>query len=445
MKDRPISRRSVLKLAGSLLLAGAAGAGNGQRRSESDHLRIGTVFPARSGENPVRASINDFTGQGARMGAILADERVGDAASQMGIRLDVLLASSPSADAARRAAARLVATEEVHVLVGGVGAGQADEIAAVTAAAGIPFLNVGSARDGLRTEWCGESVFHIEPSGAMYLDAMVAFHASRHARNWYIVHEDDASGAALEQRARSAIARHDPSGAVAGSSAVRPGQPVYVVELNTIETSGADTVLLLIEARDQIAFLGQGADIGIDIPTVTFPEAVSQTRDYMAAARLNAAEASPRYRFAAWDVSLDTPDAEALNDRFTSRWGEVMNPTAWASYVAIDLVFQAVQRVGGDPTAIAAALAEPGATFDVRKGVPVSFRSWDHQLRQPIYVVEVDPTAPWQRLSLSSRIGLADVTATLPDISPLGSATPEDVARAFDAFGDGPSEACPAR
>jgi len=445
MHRKTLTRRRMLKLAGATIIAGLVNGATAQSTSGRPHLRIGTVFPARSGESTVLASVNDFTGEAARMAAILADDRVGDQASRAGLTLEVLLASSPSSDAAHRAASRLVATEEVHALVGGIGAGQASAIADVAAGAGIPFLNVGSSSDTLRTTYCGTSVFHLEASGAMYVDAMVAHHAADGPRAWYVVHESTADGVALGARALEAVARHDPTGTVEGSVAVVPEQPVYIGELLDIERSDADTILVLLEARDQIAFLGQQEDVGVDALSVCFPDSISQTRDYMAASRRVAPRHSPSTRFAAWDVTLRDHGADVLNDRFTSRWGEVLNPTGWATYSAIEMLTSvALAADDVDPSAIAAALADPTATFDMMKGVPMSFRSWDHQLRQPMYVVAVDPDAIWQRLSLQSRVDIASVAAELPSLDALRASGADRATTdaLLDTFGDGPNPSC---
>lgn len=434
-----LSRRRFLALLGATVASSVMSVSHAQDQRRA--LRVGTVFPARSGESIVYASVNDITGEASRMGAILADDRFGAALAREGLDLETLLASSPSAAAATRAAQRLVAVEEVHALVGGVGVGQAEAIADVAAAAGIPFLNVGSSDDGLRRRSCSEPIYHLEASGAMFVDAMVADGARHGPRRWCIVHETTERGTRLGARAAEAVARFDPSGDLVGTIAVAPEQPVYVMDVLELEQTGADAVLLLIEARDQIAFLGQQEDLGVDVETFAFPEGLSQTRDYFAAARFNVPLLAPRRRFSTWDVTLTDHGAADFNDTFTARWGEVANPTAWATHTATRVLTAATVLADEPaPDALRAALDDPSLTIDAYKGVPLSFRTWDRQLRQPLYVVDVDPDAVYDRMSLSSRIGLASVTAALPDLAALGN--DEDAVRAaLDAFGDGP-EVC---
>jgi hypothetical protein len=47
----------------------------------------------------------------------------------------------------------------------------------------------------------------------------------------------------------------------------------------------------------------------------------------------------------------------------------------------------ALRQKSGDAKQIGDYLVRDTTQFDGHKGAPLSFRSWDHQLRQPIYVV----------------------------------------------------------
>src|SRR5690606_5439664 len=119
----------------------------------------------------------------------------------------VLMASAPSPEAAARAAERLVVTNQVSVLIGGVGEGQAEELAKVAEAYGIPFLNIGSSSAEL-LEQCRTATFHVEPSARSYLDAMIRLYrpgsletlmsgetltVANTTQTWYLVHEDTAA------------------------------------------------------------------------------------------------------------------------------------------------------------------------------------------------------------------------------------------------------------
>jgi ABC transporter substrate binding protein (PQQ-dependent alcohol dehydrogenase system) len=401
-------------------------------------IRVGTVLPSRTGvESTVATSRTDYAGEGGRMGALLAEATIGEEADAIGYRVDILPASAPVLEAAIRAAERLVATGNICALIGGVGDGQAEALSAIAETARIPFFNIGSARDSLRQGDCSRFTFHIEPSAAMYLDAMVMWGASQNNyRRWFVVHLDTADGPALRQRAARAIAKFGGGGEIVGSAAVQVDQPMYLGELQDARRANADVIMLLLNATDSIVYTGQQQDFGVEIPVLMLPDEISQTRDYIAASRFLSPDHNPRFRLAAWETTFKDDGAEAFNLRYESRWSEPTDPTGWASYHAVKILFDAVAATGTiDGTALVEYFESPGAVFDVLKGPGVSFRPWDHQLRQPIHVVRVDEEAPWERTVLSTRIGIASFAAELPPPAP-----GVDQVERLDLLGDGAAE-----
>lgn len=91
---------------------------------------------------------------------------------------------------------------------------------------------------------------------------------------------------------------------------------------------------------------------------------------------------------AAWDSSLERFGADTLNGRFRARFGRGMSADAWLAWMAVKVLWEASLRVrSADARALVEYLTQYGTQFDGHKGVPLSFRAWDHQLRQPLYVV----------------------------------------------------------
>ncbi|HKP75494.1 MAG TPA: ABC transporter substrate-binding protein [Longimicrobiaceae bacterium] len=99
-------------------------------------------------------------------------------------------------------------------------------------------------------------------------------------------------------------------------------------------------------------------------------------------------------RAEAWDARLERFGADQLNQRFRARFGEGMDSQGWVGWFAVKLLWESTLRARGtDPAALARYLSSDAAQFDGHKGRPLSFRTWDHQLRQPLYVTasSVDP------------------------------------------------------
>ena len=88
-----------------------------------------------------------------------------------------------------------------------------------------------------------------------------------------------------------------------------------------------------------------------------------------------------------WDARLEKFGAAQLNARFQSRFNRPMDSDAWAGWFAVKVAWESSQRARSvEPAAMAAYLERETTQFDGQKGVPLSFRRWDHQLRQPLYV-----------------------------------------------------------
>jgi branched-chain amino acid transport system substrate-binding protein len=101
-----------------------------------------------------------------------------------------------------------------------------------------------------------------------------------------------------------------------------------------------------------------------------------------------------------------------------------MSPASWASWIAVHVARTAFSRTdGGDAMAMAEFLVDGPARFDGRKGVGLSFRHWDHQLRQPLYIARRD------------QEGELVVVDEVPSLS--GSTRSADAAL-LDAFGGPP-------
>jgi hypothetical protein len=92
-----------------------------------------------------------------------------------------------------------------------------------------------------------------------------------------------------------------------------------------------------------------------------------------------------------WHPALNRFGAEQLNDRCMDRFGVPMHAGAWVGWMAAKIAAETSFRAGlGDHTVLRTYLRAERTRFDGHKGRPLSFRAWDQQLRQPLYVVSGD-------------------------------------------------------
>jgi ABC-type branched-subunit amino acid transport system substrate-binding protein len=90
----------------------------------------------------------------------------------------------------------------------------------------------------------------------------------------------------------------------------------------------------------------------------------------------------------AWSPKLEKYGAAQLNDRFRARFNLPMDGPAWVAWVAVKMLAETSLRARStEPRALAARLVAEDTRFDGHKGWPLSFRAGNHQLRQPLYLV----------------------------------------------------------
>jgi len=93
-----------------------------------------------------------------------------------------------------------------------------------------------------------------------------------------------------------------------------------------------------------------------------------------------------------WAPSLEKYGASQINGRFRTRYHLPMDGSAWAGWAAVKIAAEAALRARSTAApALISYLEASSTSFDGHKGWPLSFRSADHQLRQPLYVVARSP------------------------------------------------------
>lgn len=359
------------------------------------------------------------------MGLELARDEFNLNAQIIGQRLEVSLLPAPDDAAAIRAAEHLV-KDGAYALIGGLGPRQAVALSQLAQQRRVPFLNIGSPLDRLRNQACSRYTFHIEASAAMYLDALTDWYIRSGFRRWFLVYPDSEEGRALYARAHKALLQRHFGAQEIGQAALAPARPQFKGTLEAIAKARPDVVLLLLDAAAQLDFLSQYETMELSAGVTGFPYPETQTRSFFAASRSRANKAGTGYRATAWEAKLDAYGARELNSRFTLRYKKPMDPSAWAAYQSVKMLFEAV-TIGGahEPAQAIGYLENPQTIFDVYKGIGVSFRPWDHQLRQTLYLVKIVPKA-------KEAWDYADLVGELPAIYRPGT----DPVERLDQLGD---------
>lgn len=100
-----------------------------------------------------------------------------------------------------------------------------------------------------------------------------------------------------------------------------------------------------------------------------------------------------------WGPSLQRFGASQVNDRYRDKFHLDMDGPAWAGWAAVKIAGEAALRARSSaPSKLLAYLESAETQFDGHKGWPLTFRSADHQLREPLYLVVRSGSGPGQQL-----------------------------------------------
>jgi ABC transporter substrate binding protein (PQQ-dependent alcohol dehydrogenase system) len=280
-------------------------------------------------------------------------------AAKTDVKLDQLTVNS--LDAARAAAIKAQAAG-VHALVLELPAAW---VAVVAASVKLPVINVGSASDTLRAKDCQANLFHTLPSERMRADALAQ---AMVARKWSQVVV--LAGTSAEDAERLATV----NATLKRFSLKTVAQKNFKLSADPRERALSNPVLLTTGMNYDAAWV---VDTNGEFAR-TLPYNLSLPRPVVGDAGLTAVGWHPQFeRFGAPQVSR----------RFAKTTKRAMTAHDWSAWIA-GKALSAVAVANAKPSAVAAQKSLMQLPLDGSKGVAMSFRNWDGQLRQPMLLTD---------------------------------------------------------
>ena len=274
------------------------------------------------------------------------------------LALDTVTVASPAA--AKAAAAKAEAAGAAAVLADL----PADWLLAVVDGTLLPVLNLGDAADRLREADCRPRLLHLLPSERMRADALAQTLAARRWSQILLLVGPTPDDQARAATARAAIKRY-------GLKLV--GDKPFKLSADPRERDLANPLLLTgvaaSSAYDAVWVVDSDGEFARSLPYRTaLPRPVVGDAGLVALA---------------WASSFDRFGAPQVSRRFAKVAGRPMSGQDWAAWLAGKaLVGAAVAASKGPVAAFQKALTD--GEVDGSKGLGMSFRPWDGQLRQPV-------------------------------------------------------------
>lgn len=359
-------RRAAAALAACAVLAGGALA-----QDERPAFRIGyldledDVRYEDWGVHPV--DIRSQANRGDRRPRAGAEMGIGDIRPfQRRAGVSFELVAERAADGAELAAAARRLAEEGAAFVLLDAPGDAVAMAAeATRGLDTVLVNVSSPDDSLRGERCAPHLLHTAPSRRMLTDA-VAQHMRDRGWSEVLVLE----GPLAEDAATVAAFRESAKTVGLDVEDVR----AFLLSNDPRARDRNDIDLLSGRASYEAVFV---ADVDREFARAV-PYMVRSPAPVAGAAGL---------RPLAWHWSYLRHGAPQVHGRFERQFGRRMAENDWSSWVAVRAIGEAVVRTGAtEAAALLAYLVGPDFRLDGSKGPGLTFRPWNGQLRQPVFL-----------------------------------------------------------
>jgi len=260
-------------------------------------------------------------------------------------------------------------------------------------------FNVSEPDDSLRRDLCAGEFVHVYPSRAQLTDGLIQFIVSRKWRDVLVLEgpspADAAMTAAFMHSAQKFGAR------IVADQHFKPGTDPRDREQN-------DPALLSAINRDFDAVFV--ADDAFDFAR-TVPYHLARPRPVIGSIDLEPV---------AWHWTWERHGAPQVNARFERKsGGRHMEGADWAAWLAVKMIVQSALRTESADFARERAFILGDGSFDGDKGLAVSVRPWDHQLRQAILLA-----APYEIVADAPIEGFLHRTNALDTLGDDGPESP---------------------
>jgi ABC transporter substrate binding protein (PQQ-dependent alcohol dehydrogenase system) len=228
----------------------------------------------------------------------------------------------------------------------------------------ILLFDAATRDDSLRGERCRSNVLHLLPTRAMRADALAQYMMKKRWMKWFLVVGTTAEDNNFAEALKRAAKRF-------GSKIV--AEKVWEHTADARRTAQSDVAVFtqLDDDYDVLVVADEQGQFGEYLEYRTWnPRPVIGTQGLIATA---------------WHRTHEQWGAVQLQNRFKEQAGRYMEEQDYAAYLAVRVIGEAATRTkSNDMKAIKTYLLSPEFALQGYKGNPLSFRTWDGQLRQPV-------------------------------------------------------------
>ncbi len=253
--------------------------------------------------------------------------------------------------------------DDVSLVVTNLPAAQLLVLAEVESAKGKLFIDATTLDDNLRNNQCRNNILHMLPSRAMRADALAQYMMKKRWNKWFLVKGMTKADEKYSQAIKRAAKRF-------GMKIVAEKQWTHTYDARRtaqsdvpVFTQGEEYDVLVV--ADEQGLFGEYLDYRTWIP-----RPIVGTQGLIATS---------------WHKTHEQWGAVQVQNRFKERAGRWMEEQDYGAYLAVRAIGEAAVRMKSNQVqVIKKYLLGDEFALQGYKGKPLSFRSWNGQLRQPV-------------------------------------------------------------
>ncbi len=253
-------------------------------------------------------------------------------------------------------------TQGVQLIVVNLAAAQLEQLDQINKNQALLF-DVATSTDAFRHKQCLSNVLHLLPSRAMRADALAQYMLKKRWNRWFLVQGNTPEDALYAQAIKRSAKRF-------GMKIVAEKKWLHTYDARRTAQSDIP-VFTQVDDYDVLIVADEQGLFGEYISYRTWlPRPVIGTQGLVATA---------------WHRTHEQWGAVQIQNRFKAMASRQMQEQDYAAYLAVRAIGEAVTRTRAmDAVSIKAYLLSADFKLQGYKGRPLSFRSWNGQLRQPV-------------------------------------------------------------
>lgn len=251
----------------------------------------------------------------------------------------------------------------------------ADQLLAVADAArpqGIPVFNVGSADDRLREEDCRANVFHTAPTRSMLADGLAQYLIWKQWPKWALLEGSNPPDKLFAEAIKRAATRF--GGQIVAEKVFEDTGTARRTDSGVVQIQRQMPVFTQdLPEHDVVIVADESEVFGSYVPYRTWvPRPVAGTAGLVPSS---------------WHPASEQWGGTQIQNRFQKSVGRRMLSKDMAAWTAVRVLGEAATRTqSADPRANVDFIRAPDFSIAAFKGQKLTFRSWNQQLRQPIFL-----------------------------------------------------------